>query len=105
MSEQEAPNPLALELKDVLSKALAQWSDARYKKEDGNTEIPIDDVDAVMNGILNFTGINLALIHKGFMHMIDDSKTVFNYTMVHKYADHFMTIFLDNMELDNERTS
>lgn len=99
-------SPIALELNDVLSAALRGWSDKRYLQPDGTTMIPAIEVDHLMNGIINFMGINIALIHKSLLHLVKESPTTFNYQMAHKYAEHFMTIFLNNMELDkDERTS
>lgn len=103
----DAPNsPIAMELEDVLSAALRAWSDKRYLQADGSTIIPAIEVDHLMNGMINFMGINIALIHKSLLHLLVESPTTFNYQMAHKYAEHFMTIFLNNLEIkEDERTS
>lgn len=102
MSEDVKPNPLAIELCDVLTASLKAWSDKRYLQADGSTIIPAIEVDNVMNGIINFMGQNLALIHGSLLHLLIESPTTFNYQMAHKYAEHFMTIFLNTLELNKK---
>lgn len=93
----DKPNKLTIELKDVLSKALSDWSDKRYLKPDGSTQIPIKDMDGVMNGLINFLGLNMAILHSSALPLVTEDHAAFNYKMAHKYAEHFMSIFLDNM--------
>lgn len=86
-------------LREKLSDSLQQWVASTFKKETDGFKIEHPEMDAIINGIINFTGLELANITKIFID--SDAKfgePAFIEKAATEFAAHLKTAYLKNLE-------
>jgi hypothetical protein len=85
-------------LREKLSNSLQEWVSSTFTKEVEGFKIELPEMDAIINGIINFTGLELANITKIFIS--NDEKfgsSEFTERAANEFATQLKTAYLRNL--------